>query len=247
MIGMFNNGYIESFVDGIQRIKNSQDDKEFQRNVNLISDYMKKQQMRSECWQRLDKLSFYDVCESELETKENRELAKDAVIDYIRMLMQGSDVTSLIEEILNNFYMFIEALKERTPHKTAGIKKEILDQINIENEYDIQFLLYAYLKPLYKEIRQEVSQDTGNETVRADLLIGEDICIEAKYSREKMTEKKRSEEIKADMVHYKQREIYFFIYDKKKIIKNIESFKNTYESKFSDKKIHIIIHQPKYL
>ena len=66
MIGMFNNGYIESFVDGIQRIKNSQDDKEFQRNVNLISDYMKKQQMRSECWQRLDKLSFYDVCESEL-------------------------------------------------------------------------------------------------------------------------------------------------------------------------------------
>lgn len=39
---MFNNGYLESFVDGIERVKNSQDDKEFQRNVNLISDYMKK-------------------------------------------------------------------------------------------------------------------------------------------------------------------------------------------------------------
>ena len=244
---MFNNGYLESFVDGIQRVNNSQDDKEFQSNVNLISDYMKKQQMPVECWQRLDRLSFYEICESESETKENRELAKGKVIDYIRMLMQGNDVPSLIEDVLENFYMFLEALKERNPHRNAGIKKGILDQINIENEYDIQFLLYAYLRPLYKGIRQEVSQDTGNETVRADILIGEDICIEAKYSREKMTEKKLSEEIKADMVHYNQRDIYFFIYDKKKIIKSMESFKNTYESKLSDKKIHIIIHQPKYL
>lgn len=244
---MFNNGYIESFVDGIQHVKNSQDDREFQKNVYLISDYMKKQQMPLECWQRLDRLSFYDICESESETKENRELAKNRVIDYIKMLMKGRDVTLLIEEILENFYMFLEALKERTPHKKAGIKKEVLDQINIENEYDIQFLLYAYLKPLYKEIRQEVSQDTGNETVRADLLIGEDVCIEVKYSRGKMTQKILSEEIEADMVHYNQREIYFFIYDKNKIIKNTESFKSTYESKLSDKKIHIIIHQPKYL
>lgn len=244
---MFTNGYLESFVDGIQRIKNSQDDREFQKNVNLISDYMKKQQMSLECWQRLDRLSFYEICESESETKENRELAKDRVINYIRKLMRGSDVTLLIEDILENFYMFLEALKERTPHKTAGIKKEILDQIDIKNEYDIQFLLYAYLKPLCKEIRQEVNQDTGNETVRSDLLIGENVCIEAKYSRVNMTEKNLGEEIKADMVNYKQKEIYFFIYDKNKIIKNVESFKNAYESMLNEKKIHIIIHQPKYL
>ena len=123
---MFTNGYLESFVDGIQRIKNSQDDREFQKNVNLISDYMKKQQMSLECWQRLDRLSFYEICESESETKENRELAKDRVINYIRKLMRGSDVTLLIEDILENFYMFLEALKERTPHKTAGIQKKFL-------------------------------------------------------------------------------------------------------------------------
>lgn len=62
-----------------------------------------------------------------------------------------------------------------------------------------------------------------------------------------MTEKDLSEQIKADMVHYKQREIYFFIYDKNKIIKNMESFKKTYEAMLNEKKIHIIIHQPKYL
>lgn len=105
------NSYIESFVDGIQRIKNSQDDKEFQRSVNLISDYMKKQQVSLECWQRLDSLSFYEICESESETEKNRELAKERVVCYIKMLMQGNDVTSLLEDILNNFYIFLEALK----------------------------------------------------------------------------------------------------------------------------------------
>ena len=59
--------------------------------------------------------------------------------------------------------------------------------------------------------------------------------------------KKLSEEIKADMLHYNQRDIYFFIYDKNKIIKNMESFKSAYESMLNEKKIHIIIHQPKYL
>ena len=119
--------HIESFVDGIQRIKNSKDDREFLRSINLISDYMKKQQMSPECWQRLDRLSFYEICESELDTEKNNALAKEKVVDYIRMLMQESDGTLFIEDILKNFYMFLEALKERTPHKKAGITKEILD------------------------------------------------------------------------------------------------------------------------
>ncbi len=62
-----------------------------------------------------------------------------------------------------------------------------------------------------------------------------------------MTEKNLGEQIKADMVHYRKREIYFFIYDKNKIIKNMESFKKAYESMINEKNIHIIIHQPKYL
>ncbi len=246
---MFNSRYmaIESFVDGMQRVKNSQDDIEFQKNINLISDYMKKQQMSPKCWQQLDILSFYEIGESELETLKDRELAKKRVVDYIRQLMQGSDGVSIIETILKNFYMFLEALRERTPHKKAEISKEILCQINIKNEYDIQFLLYAYLKPLFKEIRQEVNQDTGNETIRADILIDKDVCIEVKCSNRNMTEKNLGEQIKADMVHYRQREIYFFIYDKNKIIKNMESFKKAYESMINEKNIHIIIHQPKYL
>lgn len=59
--------------------------------------------------------------------------------------------------------------------------------------------------------------------------------------------KKLTEEIEADMVHYSAGNIYFFLYDKEKIIENPEVFKETYEKKVQGKRIHIIIHQPKIL
>ena len=42
-------------------------------------------------------------------------------------------------------------------------------------------------------------------------------------------------------------DIYFFIYDKEKIIENPQLFRNTYENKVKGKRIHIVIHQPKIL
>lgn len=41
----------------------------------------------------------------------------------------------------------------------------------IQNEYDLQHLLYAALKPLYPGIRKEVSKDSGIGTVREDIFI----------------------------------------------------------------------------
>lgn len=245
---MFNSvPIINGFIDGIQYVKNSESDKDFFRSISSLAEYMKKQQMLSTSWQRLDKLSFYELCESEDENLKNRELAKGRVIDYIKGLMQDNNELSIIEKVLNNFYMFLEALLERNPHKKAGLSKDILEKINVKNEYDVQFLLYAYLKPLFPEIRTEVCQNTGNETVRADILITDGVCVEAKCSNNNMSEKILGEQIKADIVHYRQKEIYFFIYDKCKIIKNVVSFKKAYESMTTEKEVHIIIHQPKYL
>ena len=62
-----------------------------------------------------------------------------------------------------------------------------------------------------------------------------------------MALKKLVEEIEADMVHYSAKSIYFFIYDKEKLIQNPCNFKKTYEERIKDKLIHIIIHQPKIL
>lgn len=107
--------------------------------------------------------------------------------------------------------------------------------------------LYAYLKPLYPLARNEVNEDTGYNTVRTDIWIDSENTIEVKCTRKGMLWKKLVEEIEADMVHYSARNIYFFIYDKEKIIENPVIFKKTYEEKMIGKQIHIIIHQPKIL
>ena len=103
------------------------------------------------------------------------------------------------------------------------------------------------MKPLYPLARAEVSEDTGYGTVRTDIFLDSEHVIEIKCTRNSMKLKKLTEEIEADMVHYHAKNIYFFLYDKAKIIENPLAFKQTYVDKVKDKQIHIIIHQEKKL
>lgn len=124
------------------------------------------------------------------------------------------------------------------------VLQQPLESLKISNEYDVQFLLYAYLKPIFPKARPEVSEDTGYETVRTDIQINSDTYIEVKCSRKSMKKKKLIEEIEADIVHYNATNLYFYIYDKEKIIDNPLNFKETYENRLQEKNIHIIIQQP---
>ena len=142
----------------------------------------------------------------------------------------------------------MEAFFEKEPHGRAGIDKKTLRSIAIQNEYDVQHILYALLKPLFPEARTEVPEDTGFSMVRTDIWIKElSAVIEIKCSRDSMTVKKLTEEIAADMVHYQAGHIFFFLYDKNKIIDNPYALKTTYQKMMDGKHIHIIIHQPKIL
>lgn len=95
--------------------------------------------------------------------------------------------------------------------------------------------------------RTEVNQDTGYATVRTDISLDSETVIEVKCTRPSMQLGKLKEEIAADMIHYSEKNIYFFIYDKEKIIKEPQIFKKTYEKMVKEKNIHITIHQPKIL
>lgn len=239
---------IRSFVEGIQLIKTANNDNEFHKAVFSLSEYMKRQQMSLATWQRLDQIAFYEIDDfSEEQTTENRQKAKESVVAYITELLNEDSDNTILYRVLENFYEYVEALLERKLHKKSNISQTLSDYIVINNEYDVQFLLFAYLKPLFPKERPEVSDDTGYETVRTDILIDQNTCIEVKCSRDSMSEKKLGEEIKADMVQYKQKNIYFFIYDKSKIIRNPLLFKEEYEKMEPNKNIYIIIHQPKKL
>lgn len=153
----------------------------------------------------------------------------------------------IIIKILTNFYLFLENFLERSPHKSGGITAEQLEKLKIKNEYDIQHFLYAYVKPLYPLARKEVSEDTGYALVRTDIWLDSQNIIEVKCTRNGMKVKKLIEEIEADMVHYHAGNIYFFIYDKEKLIENPAVFQKTYEKRMDGKNIYVIIHQPKIL
>lgn len=180
--------------------------------------------------------------------KENMLMAKNKLTDYLSALTQeeyqNSDLKNL-EIYLENFYLFLEALTEYSPDKRATIKHENLEKITIQNEYDLQHLLYAALKPLYPGIRKEVSKDSGIGTVREDVCIPDlDVVLEAKCTRDSMTLKKLIEEIEADIVHYQEENIFFYVYDKKKIIKETKNFNDYFNKQFDGKKVKLFVLQP---
>lgn len=59
-----------------------------------------------------------------------------------------------------------------------------------------------------------------------------------------MTERKLTEEIGSDIFHYKYKNLFFFIYDKEKIIKDIDHFNKEYNKKINEKNINTIVIQP---
>lgn len=111
----------------------------------------------------------------------------------------------------NRFLYVFGSVNRKKIDKCSTIKLEDFRNLKIKNEYDLQHFMYAVLKPLYPDIRKEVSEDSGVGTVRADLKIPcLKVSIEAKCTRENMSLKKLTEEIEADIVHYKDSNIVFF-------------------------------------
>jgi len=229
----------------LKAVKNSND---FESILYSLRDFFKTLDMDPKCLMELEQRAYYPINEySDKETRNNLDAATKRVIEYLEEIMTGSPADDQLLTVLDNYYLFLESLLEQLPHKRGGIRKEQLSALKIQNEYDVQHLLYAYLKPLYPLARAEVSEDTGYGTVRTDIFLDSEHVIEVKCTRNSMKLKKLTEEIEADMVHYSAEHIYFFIYDKEKIIENPQLFRNTYENKVKGKQIHIVIHQPKIL
>ena len=237
---------INSMGQAAELFREAQNPQMFSSAMYALQKHMKSLGMDSQYLLELEKRAYYLKNEySEKDTRENMEEAKNRVIAYIEEIIDNNVENEKLTEILENFYLFLENLIERKPHKLAGIQRDQLAYLKIKNEYDIQHLLYAFLKPLYPMARTEVNEDTGYSVVRTDIFLDENHVIEVKYTRETTKLKKLIEEIEADMVHYHAKNIYFFLYDKAKIIENPLAFKQTYVDRIKDKQIHIIIHQEK--
>ena len=187
-------------------------------------------------------------------TRESMLRAKENLIAYLECI-PCKDIKRIedtmqvcLEKYLHNFYSFLEAFREAKPHKKATLDSGTLQDIQIRNEYDLQHILYAVIKPLFMDARVEVTEDTGCGTVRSDIKIPSlDAIVETKCTRGTMSVKKLMEEIEADIVHYNASFIYFYVYDKEKIIKNQTAFENAFNKMFDGKQIGVIVLQPVYM
>lgn len=153
----------------------------------------------------------------------------------------------LIEQILDNFYMYYRAMYQSPVHKRSTLKMDDLTAIRIGNEYDLQRMLYSILLPIFPTLRQEVYSDNGYGGMRADLYLEQhNLVIETKCTRESMSEKQLIEELGADGFHYHADILYFFVYDKIGLIKNAEAFKSAFERKPQEggKTVKVFILQP---
>lgn len=136
----------------------------------------------------------------------------------------------VIRRILQNFYKHIQVMYQEEVHGNGTIKKKDLDAIQIGNEYDVQRILYSLIRPIFPMARVEVSDDAGYKSIRYDIKIDEyNIVIEVKCTRKSMTERNLTEELGSDAFHYNADYVFFFIYDKENIIKNIDAFIRNYK------------------
>ena len=201
-------------------------------------------------WQQIAALSHYPKnMFSHMANNQAMLEARNRLIDYLLKepipLHPESNKLQQLTEMLNNFLLFKEALIDRPLDKRATIQPS---KLLPANEYDIQHLLYAMLKPAFPTLRAEVTADSGVAAIRSDLFIDElSVIIEAKCSRPSMTQRDLTEEIEADIVHYTAKHIFFLIYDKNRIIKDPIPYQQSLSRPFNDKKISLIIEQPKQL
>lgn len=243
------NNLLETYICELEKVDTVG---QFESFINKLDEMMRQEQFKPEIIRNIRaKAKFFDNKFSDASTMENMIKAKENLMCYLRNILNEEcvslpkDTQNGLERYLNNFYLFLEAFKEVNPDQRATLTAENLQAIQINNEYDLQHLLYAVLKPLYKDTRKEVTEDSGIGAVRSDIKIPSlNSIIEAKCTRKSMNLKKLTEELEADIVHYNADFIYFYIYDKEKLIKDKQNFEASFNKTFDGKLVAAIILQP---
>lgn len=182
------------------------------------------------------KMHYMENEYSEVDTLMSLKKSLDSVMQVLEeksVLLEKSEDRQaelrLIEKILDNFYMYYRAMFRESVHKRGTLTAEILNAVQIGNEYDLQRMLYSVLLPIFPTLRQEVYSDNGYGGMRADFYLDAyNLIIETKCTRKNMSEKQLLEELGADAFHYQAEIIYFFVCDKTGIIKNPEAFRHTF-------------------
>ncbi|MCT4619203.1 MAG: hypothetical protein N4A62_07420 [Marinisporobacter sp.] len=186
----------------------------------------------------------------------NNQKTKEFLFNVERNINKFSKIESqnMLSEGIESGIKFLQILKEEIDNdKYSGTKES-----DNGNDYYLErnvalIIVRRILKNFYKHIQVMYQEKIhGKGTIKKEDLskikIGNeyDVVIEVKCTRKSMTERNLTEEMGADAFHYKTDYLFFFVYDKENIIKNVDAFTKGYKRKKSDfgTDIEAIVNQP---
>jgi hypothetical protein len=150
-----------------------------------------------------DESVIIDLVEMLRNEKDRRELGSSHLENQL-------DAMSRIEAVCDSFHR--SALRLRSANSnTKGIK--------IENEYDVQKLLWALLETRFSDIRdEEPTPSQAGKSARADFLLrDEEIFVETKMTRDGLNDGKLGDELILDIERYRKhphcKALFCFVYD----------------------------------
>lgn len=129
------------------------------------------------------------------------------------------NLANIFDLIFNNFHKVVKSLRNRYDSRNT---------IDVDDEYDVQDLLFAILQIFFKDIRKEewTPSYAGNSS-RVDFLLKEEkTVIEVKKTRKTMKDKDLGEQLIIDIAKYKShpdcKKLICFVYDPEGRIVNPE-------------------------
>ncbi len=153
-----------------------------------------------------------------------------------------------LESVIDNFGLYLYNMFSVMPDKKASLTEDVLKQITIQNEYDVQHIMYAVIKALYPSARREVPDDIGYASDRYDIFIEElDAVVEIKCTRKDHSENKLFRELGEDAFFYNCSKLIMYVYDKNSVITDVNNFVKALERKDAGKEIKVFVEQTKEL
>lgn len=134
---------------------------------------------------------------------------------YIELdLLENNNVelekVKILETIFSNFNKMARKMRDRHDNRTT---------LDINDEYDVQDLLYATLQLFFEDIRKEEwTPSYAGNSARVDFLLkNEEIVIEVKKTRASMKDKDLGDQLIVDIAKYKThpncKKLICFVYD----------------------------------
>ena len=125
---------IMSIQDAVTRLKSVKDGQEFSALLDGLRSFLKTLDSSPQRLMELEQRAYYVVNEySDKETRNNLDAATKRVIEYLEEIMTGSPADDQLLTVLDNYYLFLESLLERPPHKRGSIQQEQLSGLKIQD------------------------------------------------------------------------------------------------------------------